>query len=90
MQPDAEKMAQNSYVVMKWTTDGNRMSTHHMKYIITPKKAWNDYKVGDEGQSTYPGYPGQWEFVILAVGGKTSHLPYFLIFIRPKDLCIYM
>lgn len=59
---------------MKWTHDGNRLSVHHLKYIIEPKQDFDLYNTGDVGLAVYPGYPGHWNFVILAVGGKCFSL----------------
>ena len=56
------------YAVMKWTDDGNRLSVHHVKHIVEPKRP--SYNVGDDGLAVYPGYAGKWSFVILAIGGK--------------------
>ena len=55
---------------MKWTNDGDRLSTLHMRHIIEPKKKFDNYMVGDHGLAVYPGYAGQWTFLILAIGGK--------------------
>lgn len=63
-------VSRNAFSVMKWTNDGNRLSVHHLKHIVEPKQHFDLYKTGDVGLAVYPGYRGQWEFVILAVGGK--------------------
>lgn len=56
------------YCVMKWTSDGNRLSTHLVKHISEPKR--DQYEVGDEGKAVFPGYAGKWPFIILAIGGE--------------------
>jgi len=71
--------SRNNFSVMKWTNDGNRLSVHHLKHIVEPKKGYDMYNTGDIGLAVYPGYPGQWAFVILCVGGKR------ILFL---DLCI--
>lgn len=55
---------------MKWTSDGNRLSVHHLKHVVEPKLDFDKYNIGDEGLAVYPGYAGKWAFVILAIGGK--------------------
>lgn len=57
-------MEQNQYAIMQWTSDGNKKSVHHLKYILTPKKSWNEYAKGDTGT----GDP-VWSFMVLDVGG---------------------
>lgn len=66
---EKKNMEQMQYAVMEWPTDGNRLSIMHLKNIIQPKKAWNEYKKGDKGMCAYPGN-GNWEFIIHAVGRK--------------------
>lgn len=63
----SSKMAQNQYAIMEWTTDNNLISIHHLKHIVSPVKAWNAYRKGDEGTCTWPG-KGDYSFIIHAVG----------------------
>lgn len=48
-------MSQTMYALMLWTNDHMRTSIHHLKHVIQPKKAWNEYRVGDCGTAKYPG-----------------------------------
>jgi hypothetical protein len=59
------------YSVMQWTTDDNKVSVHHLKYVLHPKKPYNEYQVGDTGVAVFPGAKGEWDYKILALGGKT-------------------
>lgn len=68
-------MEQRQYAIMEWTTDGNRLSVHHLKYITDPIKSWNDYEPGDRGKAKYPGAGEEpWDFVIHAVGGRSYEI----------------
>ena len=64
---------QNEFAVLEWPDDGNQISIHHLKHIISPKRPWNEYQVGDSGMCLYPG-AGEWRYNILAVGGKKTYL----------------
>ena len=43
---------------MKWTNDGDRLSTLHMRHIIE-SKAFENNMLGDHGLAVYPEYDGQ-------------------------------
>ena len=70
-----KKMAKNvqkneKFAVMRWLTDGNRISVHNLKYVTEPKLPKEEYKPGICGLSVFVGFPGLWKFRILNVGGK--------------------
>ncbi|VDI43782.1 Hypothetical predicted protein [Mytilus galloprovincialis] len=60
--------AQNKFAVMLWPTDSGKMSVHSLGKIKEPLKPWNDFKLGDKGKASYPGYKELWDFEILAIG----------------------
>ena len=57
---------------MLWPTDSGKMSVHSLGKIKEPLKPWNDFKLGDKGKASYPGYKELWDFEILAIGGKNA------------------
>lgn len=73
-------MAQMKFALMLWPTDDNLVSVHSLDYIRKPKKAFNDFQVGDDCLTFYPKHEGPdgvsdsgemlWKSIILAVGGK--------------------
>lgn len=69
------KLSNNSqesekFAVMRWLTDGNRLSVHNLMYVTEPKLRYEEYKPGMCGLSVFVGFPGLWKFRILNVGGK--------------------
>lgn len=54
-------MAQLKYAITLWVGDSIKMSVHHLKFVTIPKNA---------GWSRNPGTSEEWEFKVLAVGGK--------------------
>lgn len=70
-------MAQIQYALLKWPTDNNTASVHHLKHMRAPLKTWGEYKAGEIGQCVYPGKKGPdgdglWNCEILSVNGKTG------------------
>ena len=61
---------QMQFGLMEWLNDNNKLSIHHLKHIIAPKKSWNEYKVGDQGTANWPGAAGEWEFLIHGIAGN--------------------
>jgi hypothetical protein len=56
---------------MEWPTDGHKLSIHHLQYIVSPLKSWNEYLTGDTGVAKYPNNKGEdWPFIICDVGRK--------------------
>ena len=68
-------MEMENFAVVRWLNDANRLSVHNTKYFLEPKK--EKYIPGDEGLACYPGYPGKWNFRVLAVGGKHPKMATF-------------
>ncbi|CAG2221820.1 NCK1 [Mytilus edulis] len=60
--------AQNKFAVMLWPTESGKMSVHSLGKIKEPLKPWKDFKLGDKGKASYPGYKELWDFEILAIG----------------------
>lgn len=64
----------SKFAVMRWLTDGDRLSVHDLYYVSSPKLPVDEYKPGTCGLSVYVGFPGLWKFRILNVGGKNFSL----------------
>ena len=71
---------ENVFAVVRWLNDNNRLSVHNSKYFLGSKKKEN-YTPGDEGIACYPGFPGKWNFRVIAVGGKHPKMAAFSILI---------
>ena len=83
---EATQIRQNIYGVFEWVTDDNKLSIHHLKHVITPRKQWNDYSVGEKGKAHYPGAGGEWDFIIQALGGKTLFFQISQLFDKNKQI----
>ena len=46
------------------------MPVHSLGKIKEPLKPWNDFKLGDKGKASYPGYKELWDFEILAINNE--------------------
>lgn len=67
------------FAVMRWITDGNRLSVHDLKYVSEPKLPHDQYVPGMCGLSVFVGFEGLWKFRILKVGGKLIFLKHNVI-----------
>ena len=72
MAEERASLQEMSFAVLRWVDDRNRLSVHSLKQVQEPKLPLHLYKPGMCGTALYPGYPREWKFRILKIGGKDT------------------